>query len=281
MNRPADELDAAADADLEVCRELVIGGHGWNAVTRLFSPDSRSPRYLAGRALAESLLQIPGQVSDPGVALAKAGWWAQQLSAPDAPSEHPVLRSMASSAAWDCVDPNDYASLLAETAGWLDPPPFASVDDLLTTLERQGQQLAQLEARLLGATTSPENISAWAAEALSRRLASLVFEAQNGRWWLPMDVQAKSGLTRERLVDAPGGEATMNAVTEVVRVAAGRWFGRNEHESGWVYGRTKRAVAARRLAWIIKHPGPDGWASAGRCRPADVWVAWRAMRRGG
>ncbi|HSM69304.1 MAG TPA: squalene/phytoene synthase family protein, partial [Xanthomonadales bacterium] len=97
-------MSALSETDRQHCLERGRRPGSIYFVTHRFMPAALQEPLLVLQALLTEIRGIPFAVTDPAVALAKLGWWQQELSGPDRDqSQHPVVRSGVTSGLFDCI----------------------------------------------------------------------------------------------------------------------------------------------------------------------------------
>ena len=275
-----------SEVERQHCAETALGPHRPLSVARLFSEPARSDSALAIHALLESLQSIPESVSDPSVATAKLAWWEQQFSmAREGPAQHPVVHALQTTGAWRRLDPAMLSALLAVLARQLDPEPNADLAALEQSQAMAGRMVLALEARAL---EQPE-LDARAAAALGAglrvaRLAwRLVPDARAGRLWLPLDVQAQSGIAHSEIATQRESDAARAAVRQVIELALDALQRGRE-----ALGDAARAhpvlmlrvrVTEHQLGRAFKHPATALAGEHPGMGVREVLGAWREARR--
>lgn len=268
-----------ADAERVACETLAAGpGSTFGAVMRFLPEDERAP-MLACEALFCSLRDIPFDVSDPAVGVAKLGWWQKELAmATEAGSQHPVVRALIATETLECFDSDDFRDYLHALVVKLQAEPPRDVDALRRDLALTAGQ----EVRVLGGMHDSSDPAVGAAAASVRLLDLLGRLARNDgeHPWIPMDLVARHRY-RGGAGDATGSRADLAA--DLARQALA-W--RTEHpldpractSPGARALALRDGVAARRLGQVTNDPG--AWL-AGPRRPGfgEVVSSWRLARR--
>lgn len=275
-----------AEVERQHCAEAALGPHRALSVARLFNEQARSDRALAIHALLETLQSIPERVSDPSVATAKLAWWEQQFSiARNGPGQHPVVHALQGTGAWQELDPAMLSALLAVLAQQLDPEPNADLAGLAESQAMAGRMVLALEARAL---ERPE-LDADAAAALGAGLRiarlswRLVPDGRAGRLWLPLDVQAESGIAHSDIPAHAEADAAKAAVCQVIGHAL-ELLERGLHSLGDA-ARAHPVLTLRvritehQLRRALKHPAAALAGEHPRMGVREVLGAWREARR--
>jgi phytoene/squalene synthetase len=264
--------------DRSACEELaLVPGSEFEVVFR-FLPLENRDRLLSFEALFRSLRDIPLEVSEPSVGVAKLAWWQQELArAPDAGSQHPVVRSLLDTGALGTMDRDAFGDYLHALVTELQEEPAANFESLRDRLART----AGSEARVLvgqGGFSDSQLKAAGAAARLLRLMGTLAGSGATG--WLPMDLVARHQV-REQAVASPVERAPV--VADLARLAQ-TWRG-TAHltpEAAQTPGERllvlRDAVVERRLAQAEARPGQ--WLEHGaRGSVAEVFGTWRLARR--
>lgn len=206
-----DSLSAWRDADPQ-------RAYAW-----LFLRPAERVRYGGCAALVHEWRKILREVREPQVAVAKLGWWREELQcAADGEPRHPLTQALFTDprvrelplSRWTAVV--DAALLLVAAS------PCADFDAQRRAIAPLSAAVAELETRLwFGASADVARAAAVTALAnLVNDLRALPGEVERGRSPLPMNLLARHGLTIEQLaVDGPAQRAAVRDYAQLLRDA--------------------------------------------------------------
>ncbi len=232
-------------------------------LTRIFAPAQQRRALSALHALRAELRAIPLEVSDPGVALAKLGWWQQEwerLMAGQA--RHPVTLEFA----YAGVAAPPLAAALAGPAALIESPSVESVAQVERLIRALAEPLAELEGSLSGGEAPLED---WVRIQWIGLLEDLGALASAGRAPVPLELLASCQLSRDGLA---ADAAALGRVVEALAAGLAAPAGRPSGHAG-IY----RAVQELKLTRYRRgERSPPGGVRR-------LWAAWRgahAVRRG-
>lgn len=274
-------------SDPQFCWEQIGKGNPAFRISRVFASRREAERLLPLYALFSSIEQICSSITDEDVARSKLNWWRMECLQHDpARSRHPVLRELDRTGVR--LGRDSLVRLFDDADARLDgiaPPDLDGLRDLCVRLHRPQVELE------LGASGWPD-----AADGIddgcsaSAGLLQLIRESagRSGRgrfWWIPMNLLARHGVSREQLRDEPGSAAGGELLTDVVGRGAG-WGGAlpraRKTESGRTPYRHLLAIGGlyagklKRLARTTPDRYPD---ELGRQGLPELIAAWKGARR--
>ncbi len=243
---------------------------------------------LAVHALRREVEAVPLECRDPGVALAKLGWWREELSTlAGGEPRHPVTRALAR-AARDFPLPREPLGGMVETvADLVRGGPPGDTAALERHCARTGGAAGLVGAQILGwrePATLDAALACGTAMALVEHLQDVGAEARAGRALLPRALMERHGIRAVDLARTPAPEGVRAALAELGALAEGAWRGalarlperdRPAQRPHWVLGALHLALLAEMAR--------DGWRLSERrvaLTPVrKLWIAWRATRR--
>lgn len=190
---------------LDWCRQrLLVPGHPLT-LTLPYADPVMHDRLLALHALITEIASIPGNVSDPGVARRKLGWWREAL---DQGLPHPAIEAWRQVGGPASIEAAVFASLFAGVEREIDAPRFEQQAELVRHAEAVAAPAALLEAALTASALQPETRDALQRAAGAayrvRIVRDLVIDARADRWRVPLDLQAEYQLTRQQVAVGAG-----------------------------------------------------------------------------
>lgn len=186
---------------------LVVPGHPL-ALTLPYAPDHRRDGLVALWTVVGEIASVPGDVSDPGVAKRKLGWWREAL-ADGLP--HPAVQAWLASGAAQKVPASAFDPLIDAVATEIVPPRFEQVQALEQHCRAIAGPGALLEAMLVTDRADPHEDETAALVRLAaagyriRITRDLVLDARQERWLVPLELQAEYQITRQHVAAGEGG----------------------------------------------------------------------------
>lgn len=261
------------------CLELAMGpGKEFDCLFR-FLPAADQDRMLSFEALFRSLRDIPLDVSDPSVGIAKLAWWQQELArAPSEGSQHPVVRALVGSGALEVMDRDAFGDYLHALVSDLQEDSVVDENSLLKRFAHS----AGSEARVLAGKSGFSAQQLTAAGSAARLLELMRGLALGGKPpnWLPMSLVARYQV-REAGDFSPQDRAPL--VSDLARLARASRAALPLTPSGILTPGDRMlvlrdALVERRLSHAERRP--QQWmAGAERGRLGDVLATWRLARR--
>jgi len=208
---------AEDSADQEICWALVGRNLPLFRVSSHYVPEKQFPPTLAIFAFLASIEDIFIRVSDESVALAKLAWWARQFEEPEfSTSTHPVIRRIRRTGA---VQPGGrilVRRMLLSAIERIDAPPPADEDELKVRCVSIGKPPLSLELSLYGdgnQVSPPLELAALSGLVHLLRVSSRKKQARYA--WLPLNLLARHGLTRQRLKQGVDPETARKIFIEI------------------------------------------------------------------
>ena len=276
--------------DRHFCWEQVGKSNRLFRISHVFAPRHCAEKLLPLYALFSVVEQICSNISDEDVAHSKLNWWRNEcLQNIPADSRHPVMKELSRTGALDDLRWESVAGLLdgAESRLYANAPPdMEALRGMCVELHRP--QL-DLELGLSGLKGSKLELE---PGLLARNgLLQLIRESvhrkeQGGFWWIPLNLLARHGVSREDIVTDPRTPAVSNLLAEVFATAES--WGR---ESGDVSGGGADDFSPARHLFAInglysrklkrlKGITLDLFAAElDHLGPADLFKAWKCARR--
>ncbi len=253
----------------------------------LYTGAAQRPAIEALLGLHELLLDVPRRCSDPGVAGAKLGWWAQELERLGRGQPgHPLTRHLAASLADFAIDPAALGAVAEAMLGRLghrQAPPAAALEARHAALSGT---VWRLWARIAGARSAD---ALGAAEALGiasgrhRDLRALATDLTLGYVHLAREELAHVGLDRappahpqhqapvRRLLEERHADLDARVETARQRLPA--------HESALLLGPLTLAAIETAERAAARRAGPQADPARSTLTPLRMlWIAWRTAR---
>ncbi len=274
----AGSTEPVSVAPIQWCRDRLLVPGNPLVISLNFAPPGQQDRILAVRAVATEIAAIPTAVSDEVVAGNKLAWWQQALAGSAA---HPAIQALEDSGAAGCIPDTAWQPLFQGVAESIPGPRFERFEELMDHCRRIGGALFGLEhAALEGADPVEPWLEMGASGYLFRIVRDLGLDARQGRWLVPLDLQAWFQVDRRQAEDGIDDPKWRGLVREMVQrgLVAGHGAARKvppeaalDHRHlmvthaldarlGRLAGRRPGVVLSRRLL-----PGRFG----------NLWTAWR------
>lgn len=186
--------------EVRFCWEQVLRTNRLFRVSTVFAPADRARQLLPLHALFGAVEEITSKHSDEGLARRKLDWWRQECARLGKQgSEHPILRELVDSGAYQALRKDSLARLFDDAEYRLDPQAPSDVDDLRVLCCKLSQPQFELELSL--SREQPEMLRSLDRFAAVSGLTQLLRESCRGRsptdyWWLPLSLMARHGISR-------------------------------------------------------------------------------------
>lgn len=193
---------------LQYCRERVLIPGARLSLTRHFIDSGLASKLVVLQAFYAEIATVPDRVSDSGVARNKLGWWQEEIHRCwQGKGRHPVSQAAVQQGITGLVSAEQLVRLVMAVADWIDAPPIATLDKLLSHCSAIGGMAARLEAQVCGADAQCFEAAGQLGTAhyLVALIRDIGGDARAERWYIPMDLQARYRFDRER---AAAGEST-------------------------------------------------------------------------
>ena len=210
-------MSQIADSDLRYCQELVCTPAGILTSThRFLSPDQRA-KLLALHALFGAIRSIPFTVSDPGISNTKLAWWHHELE-PTAQivSQHPVVRACQGLGVFVYFTPSLIQRYLAAWARFAPGEPIQSLSLMREMVLNVGAIEAALEVDVLTEESKSASLqNAGAAVSMAFFIDKFDSKLSGESWWLPLELQARYGVTYSSFKNPHHRHGLRSAITAV------------------------------------------------------------------
>lgn len=276
-------MGEALQKDLAWCRDQVLTPDSLLSVTLRFADTEAQSDLLILHAVLRSIRAIPFEVSQPEPAMAKLGWWQQELMDPGPQaSQHPAARALHDSGVFARVNETDLAAFIQAVACFASGEPVEDQGGLLRHAEGIGGSAAKLEQSLTSGHISDSVIVAGVTDFMCWCLGNFERKLVGSCWWLPLDGQAKFGQSapegrvngeQNRNPEILGFQA-QEAIKSIDKLASQSPPETSaKRVASHLY--VSSAVNRYRLTRLARNPSRY-WPI--RNRPWDIVVAWRAAR---
>jgi 15-cis-phytoene synthase len=190
----------------QYCREKLAAGASSAHYSLLFAPTERRRAATALFALRRELDEAVEGASDPSLARAGLGWWAQELqSLFDGAPQHPVTRALAPHVTSYSLSPDPLMRSLQVRLRLLEPDPFDDFDALAQYCYLAAAPFLQAAATMFGGAESATQAHA-RETALAMQMIRMVRDAgrhaRRGRIVFPMQDLREFDVTPDDLASA-------------------------------------------------------------------------------
>jgi hypothetical protein len=226
----------------------------------VFCPPGERPRFRAWGALLHELRESLFELSDPGVARVKTGWWAEEtIGLGQGRQRHPLGEALiGSDAPWSALG----RALLEFDP---EPPRSANTAESIAALEPLALATTRVESALFGGVQAEAAARSLAVHWLLQRLPQGLASEDQAR--LPMHLLARHGLTADQLPTERSEPLLRDWAGELLASLPSRLAG-----AALIRRSRLRFDQARQQALA------SGRGLAPPAAPATLWRAWRAAR---
>lgn len=252
--------------EVRFCWEQVLRTNRLFRISTVFAPADRARQLLPLHALFGAVEEISSKHSDEDLARRKLDWWRQECARlENQGSEHPILRELLDSGAYQAMRKDSLAQLFDDAESRLDPRPPPDVDGLKSLCSTMTQPQFELELSLSG--EKPDKLPFLDGLAAVSGLAQLLRESCNGRrpagyWWVPLSLMARHGVSRTDIGHRHQPHPSAQAVFADLLGDCLDW---NEARESAGFG-SRQAVAAARHLFVL---GELQTAALRRLQPSE------------
>jgi phytoene synthase len=250
------------------------------AIAWLFlRPDERI-RFGGVAALQQEWLRAIRDINEPQVAMAKLGWWREEMQrAVAGEARHPLTQGLFADARIRAVPLPLWTAGVEAAVLAIDAPPAADVATQRAAVAPLAAAFAAQETCVafgLGAV-SDGSAAVWAAGILVANLRALASEVGHGRSPVPMNLLARHGLTREELLqDSPARRSALrDYVVELQRALADA---AKIPAPLTLFRSVQLRSEQQSLRLALRNPDPLRGLHEQRSGLRDVLKTWRAAR---
>lgn len=194
-------------------------------IASLYAPEALRPGLFALYAFSHEVARVREQVSEPLPGEVRLQWWRDVLEAgPDAPAQgHPVAQALLDTVRRFRLPIAPLSGLIEARVFDLYDDPMPSLSDLEGYAGETSSALIRLACLVLGQGRDPGGATAaghaGVAYALSGLMRAFPWHAARGQVYLPADLLARNGVTREDIVRGRGGPGLIYALKEMRALA--------------------------------------------------------------
>ncbi|CAN7461182.1 phytoene/squalene synthase family protein [Bosea sp. LjRoot237] len=260
-------------------------------IASLYAPEALRPGLFALYAFSHEVARVREQVSEPLPGEVRLQWWRDVLEAgPDAPAPgHPVAQALLDTVRRFRLPIAPLSGLIEARVFDLYDDPMPSLADLEGYAGETSSALIRLACLVLAQGRDPGSATAaghaGVAYALSGLMRAFPWHAARGQVYLPADLLARNGVTREDIVRGRGGPGLIYSLKEMRALA--RIHLRKLNDLG---ATVPAAIRPAFLAVALVEPylrqmerrGYDPYRTIISLSPLKrQWTLWRAARTAG
>jgi len=283
---------AEENNDRLFCWEQVNSTNQLFRISRVFASRGCAEKLLPLYALFSVVEQACSTLSDEDVANSKLNWWRKECLHQDmTESQHPLLKELCRTGAASELRRDSIAGLFAGATSRLSASAPADMAGLISICIELHRPQLELELDVAGLQHAEKNFS---QELLARNgVVQLLRESsrmkeQGGFWWVPLNLLARYGVSREDLSQHPGSPTAIQLLADMLGDEA---FAGSDvldpsvsRPADFTPARHVFAVSglySRKLRQI-RNVSPDGLArDLSTPGPADLVAAWKSARKAG
>lgn len=267
------------------CRErLLVPGNPLAASVLFFDADTQS-LVLAVRAVVMELAHISELSHEPTLAMAKLNWWREAIVENRA---HPALEAL--SAAGGRSDPvlGGLLALCDAVEASLGNQRFETTEQAWRQCRTLGGIATQIELLALEPNTNEAALEAatelGAAGYWMRWIRDIAGDAHQGRWYVPLDIQADYQINRQQVIDQTGGRTWVGFIRTLVSVGLERSERAREalmaeRLDSTLHPLVTQALDRRLAGMLASRPERVLKIRVLPSHAGNVWVAWRRARQ--
>lgn len=276
--------------EVRFCWEQVLRTNRLFRISTVFAPADRTRQLLPLYALFGAVEEISSKHSDEDLARRKLDWWRRECARlENQGSEHPILRELVDSGAYQGMRKDSLAQLFDDAESRLDPQAPPDIDGLKSLCSKLSQPQFELELSLAG--EKPESLPSLGGLAEVSGLAQLLRESCRGcrpagYWWLPLSLMARHGISRADISHNDGPDPAAKAVFADLLGSYLDWSAVPEFAGSG----SRRGVAAARHLFVLGElqaaalrrlqPSQPGQFAADLTRVGlpQLYRAWKSAR---
>lgn len=277
------------ETDQSFCWEQVVKTNRIFRISHVFAPRACAEKLLPLYALFSSVEQLCGGISEEDVARSKLNWWRSEcLYKAIAESSHPVLRELARTGAAQDLSADGIAHLFDSSEERLTARAPADLEELKEICLKVHRPQLELELSLSGQHEIPKFNPDWSAHC---GLLQLIRESsgaggQGRYWWLPLNLLARHGVSRDEVLSCSNKEPGGQLLHEILEAGNG-WSEAQNDQSPVSAGDHPHArhyfvmadLNSRKLKQLAR-TSPDSYlAVLNGFRLTDLFGAWASARR--
>jgi phytoene synthase len=270
------------------CEALVREGDPDRYLATLFAPVAARPHLFALYAFSLTVARVREAASNPMAGEIRLQWWrdALQGEARGDVKANPVAAALEEAIKVNRLSRQPFVDLIDARVFDLYEDPMPRVNDLEGYCGETASALFRIASLIIGGGVEPGGAAAaghaGVAYGITGLLRALPWHSRAGQVYLPAEVLARYGVTREDIVTGRGGPGLRGACADMRDLA-------RRHLAAYEAGRSTIAPAARTaflplalvesyLAAMERTSYDPLNTSVGLSRWRRVWRLWRASK---
>lgn len=203
------------------CEDLVRASDPDRYYATLFAPAGARPHLFALYAFSSTIARVREAASNPMAGEIRLQWWrdALQGEARGDVRANPVAAALEEAIRVNRLGRQPFVDLIDARVFDLYEDPMPRVNDLEGYCGETASALFRLASLVIGNGTEPGGAGAaghaGAAYGITGLLRALPWHARAGQVYLPADILARNGVTREDIVTGRGGPGLRRACAEL------------------------------------------------------------------
>lgn len=208
-----------------ICTALVRDHDPDRYIASLYAPEALRPGLFALYAFSHEIARVREQVSEPLPGEVRLQWWRDVLEAGDAaPAQgHPVAQALLDTIRRFRLPAAPLSALVDARVFDLYDDPMPSLGDLEGYAGETSSALIRLASLVLAQGRDPGGAAAAGHAGVAYAVAGLMrafpWHAARGQVYLPADLLARNGVTREDIVRGRGGPGLTYSLKEMRALA--------------------------------------------------------------
>ena len=209
------------------CATLVREHDHDRYITCLYAPEAQRPALFALYAFSHEISRVRALVSEPLPGEVRLQWWRDLLEGqPDGEAQaHPVAAALLDAIARYNLPIAPLTGLIEARIFDLYDDPMPSLRDLEGYAGETSSALIRLASIVLAEGRDPGGAAAagyaGVAYAFTGLMRAFPWHAAEGQVYLPADLLARSGVTRDDIVRGRGGPGLLYSLKEMREIARG------------------------------------------------------------
>lgn len=246
-----------------------------------FLPPSRRASEAAFACLSRELAHTCFAIREGDVAVAKLGWWNEELLRTQQGQQlHPLTKTLASYSDLGRIPAALWQSVIAAALRQRERDPAADFNGQIAGFEHFFRPLADIEALLFGGRDAVSIARVSALSHALREVAGVARVLENGHVALPLDGLARHRLRRDQLAVDSTERRRATSEQLLAIVSAFDELARRDTRVALVTQASLRADRARaRKASRADDPVTELASQLLKLSMATTWKIWRAARR--
>lgn len=190
-------------------------------ITLNFLPPSQRASEAAFACLSRELAHTCFAIREGDVAVAKLGWWNEELlRSQQGEPRHPLTQTLDSHVDLSCVSITSWQSVIAAALHQRERDPASEFAGQIAGFEELFTPLAEIEATLLGNRDAVASARVAALTHALREIAGVARVLEGGHLALPLDALARHRLRRDEMdVDSPERRRAAGEQLQAIAIA--------------------------------------------------------------